>query len=192
MQKVIKHIPQDVIFILLFICQFASAQITKLTPDQEMAHSIFKVLIEINTTHSIGNCTIAAQAVAKRLKDAGFEEKDVVVIGPMARNQNLIARLHGSGKQPPILFLAHLDVVEAKQEDWSFDPFKLTEINGYFYGRGSLDVKSGVAILVTNFIRMKRDGYLPDRDLILAFTAGEESADDYNGVEWLLHNQRPL
>ena len=192
MQKVIKHILQGFIFILFLICQFASAQVSKLGPDQEIAHSIFKELIEINTTHSIGDCTKAAEAVAKRLKDAGFEEKDVEVIGPMARNQNLIARLHGSGKQPPILFLAHLDVVEAKQEDWSVDPFKLTEKDGYFYGRGSLDVKSGAAILVTNFIRMKREGYLPDRDLVLALTAGEESADDYDGVEWLVSNKRPL
>jgi acetylornithine deacetylase/succinyl-diaminopimelate desuccinylase-like protein len=97
----------------------------------------------------------------------------------------MIARLHGLGKQPPILFLAHLDVVEAKPEDWSYNPFKLTETNGYFYGRGSLDVKSGAAILVANFIRLKKAGFTPDRDLILAVTAGEESADDYDGVEWL-------
>ena len=192
MQKTIHHIQHVLLFVLLFICQVATAQNSKLTTDQEMARVIFKELIEINTTHSTGNCTIAAEALAKRLKDAGFEVKDVVVIGPMARNQNLIARLHGSGKQPPILFLAHLDVVEAKPEDWSFDPFKLTETNGYFYGRGSLDVKSGAAILVANFIRMMRAGYLPDRDLILALTAGEESADDYDGVEWLVKNQRPL
>src|SRR4030095_1214874 len=96
------------------------------------------------------------------------------------------------GKQPPILFLAHLDVVEARKEDWTFDPFLLTEQAGYFYGRGSLDVKSGVAILVTNFIRMKRDGYLPDRDLILALTAGEESGGEYDGAEWLINSQRSL
>src|SRR5450755_1890078 len=192
MQKVIKHILQGFIFILFLICQFASAQVSKLGPDQEMAHSIFKELVEINTTHSIGDCTIAAEAVAKRLKDAGFEDIDVLVIGPVARNKNLVARLHGSGKQPPILFLAHLDVVEAKREDWSYDPFILTETGGYFYGRGSLDMKESAAILVANFIRMKREGYLPDRDLILALTAGDESGAGYNGAEWLIKNQRPL
>jgi acetylornithine deacetylase/succinyl-diaminopimelate desuccinylase-like protein len=177
---------------MLLICRFSSAQSLKLSSDQNMAHSIFKELVEINTTHSIGDCTIAAEAVAKRLKDAGFEDIDVLVIGPVARNKNLVARLHGSGKQPPILFLAHLDVVEAKREDWSYDPFKLTETDGYFYGRGSLDVKSGAAILVANFIRLKKAGYVPDRDLVLALTAGEESADDYDGVEWLVQNHRPL
>jgi acetylornithine deacetylase/succinyl-diaminopimelate desuccinylase-like protein len=180
------------LLILLFLCRFATAQNSKLTPDQVLAHSIFKELVEINTTHSIGNTTIAAEAVAKRLIAAGYSEKDIQIVGPQERNRNLVVRLHGSGKRPPILFLAHLDVVEARREDWSFDPFKLTETNGYFYGRGSLDVKSGVAILVTNFIRMKHDGYIPDRDLIIALTSGEESGGEYNGVEWLLKNQRPL
>jgi acetylornithine deacetylase/succinyl-diaminopimelate desuccinylase-like protein len=180
------------ILILLFMYQLAASQEMKFSPDQELAHGIFKELIEINTTHSTGDCTIAAEAIARRLKAAGFEDKDILVTGPAARNQNLIARLHGSGKQPPILFLAHLDVVEAKREDWSYDPFKLTETNGYFYGRGSLDVKSGVAILVTNFIRLKRSGFVPDRDLIIALTAGEESGGEYDGVEWLVHTKRPL
>jgi acetylornithine deacetylase/succinyl-diaminopimelate desuccinylase-like protein len=190
MQNMIK--PFAAIFIFLICLQFVSAQVSKLSSDQVLAHSVFKELIEINTTHSIGDCTPAAEAMAQRLRGAGFEEKDIVIIGPLARNKNLIARIHGSGKQPPILFLAHLDVVEAKAADWSYDPFKLTEINGYFYGRGTLDVKSGAAILVTNFIRLKKAGFVPDRDLILALTAGEESADDYDGVEWLVHNQRPL
>src|SRR5450432_587253 len=192
MPKIIRHLRQGLILIMLLICRFSSAQSLKLSSDQNMAHSIFKELVEINTTHSIGDCTIAAEAVAKRLKDAGFEDIDVLVIGPVARSKNLVARLHGSGKQPPILFLAHLDVVEAKREDWSYDPFKLTETDGYFYGRGSLDVKSGAAILVANFIRLKKAGYVPDRDLVLALTAGEESADDYDGVEWLVQNHRPL
>jgi acetylornithine deacetylase/succinyl-diaminopimelate desuccinylase-like protein len=183
---------QTFLFFLLFLCRPASGQELKLTADQSLARDIYKELIEINTTHSTGDCTIAAEAMAKRFRDAGFEEKDVVVIGPVPVNKNIIVRLHGSGKKPPILFLAHLDVVEARREDWSYDPFKLTETSGYFYGRGTLDVKSGVAVLVTNFIRMKREGYVPDRDLILALTAGEESATDYCGVEWLLANNRPL
>ncbi len=187
------HQKQAVLFcILFFLSHEILAQDSKLSPEAVLARSIFKELIEINTTHSTGNTTVAAEAIAKRLKETGFDEKDVIVIGPASRNKNLVARLHGSGKMPPILFLAHLDVVEARKEDWSFDPFVLTEKDGYFYGRGSLDVKSGVAILVTNFIRMKREGYLPDRDLILALTAGEESGGEYDGAEWLVSNQRPL
>jgi len=185
-------IPKALVVTWVFLANQAFTQIAKLNPDQELAHSIFKELIETNTTHSTGDCTNAAQAMAKRLRDAGFDEKDIVVIGPYARNQNMIARLHGSGKEPPVLFLAHLDVVEAKPEDWSYNPFKLTETNGYFYGRGTLDVKSGAAILVTNFIRLKKQGFIPDRDLILALTAGEESADDYDGVEWLVQKHRSL
>jgi acetylornithine deacetylase/succinyl-diaminopimelate desuccinylase-like protein len=192
MQKIINQFAAGLIVVLSILCQFVSAQVNKLSVEQDLAHSIFKELIEINTTHSIGDCTPAAEAMAKRLKEGGFDEKDIVIIGPFARNKNMIARIHGSGKQPPILFLAHLDVVEAKPEDWSYDPFKLTETNGYFYGRGTLDVKSGAAILVANFIRFKKAGIIPDRDLILALTAGEESADDYDGVEWLVQYHRPL
>ncbi|HZZ76131.1 MAG TPA: M20/M25/M40 family metallo-hydrolase [Puia sp.] len=192
MQGTTKLIPHAFMVISLILSQTGFTQVSKHDPDQELAHSIYKELIEINTTHSTGDCTLAADAMAKRLREGGFEEKDIVIIGPFARNQNMVARLHGSGKQPPILFLAHLDVVEAKPEDWSYNPFKLTETNGYFYGRGSLDVKSGAAILVANFIRLKKAGFIPDRDLILALTAGEESADDYDGVEWLVQKHRPL
>ena len=187
-----KYIAKILSVSCLLLFQQALAQVPKLSSDQELAHNIFKELIEINTTHSTGDCTLAAEAMAKRLKEGGYDEKDITIIGPFDRNKNLIARLHGTGKQPPILFLAHLDVVEAKAEDWSYNPFKLTETNGYFYGRGSLDVKSGAAILVANFIRLKKAGFIPDRDLILALTAGEESADDYDGVEWLVKNHRPL
>jgi len=191
-----KFIPRKGLRVLavigLFFSQHGLSQISTLSPDQDFARIIFKELIEINTTHSTGDCTPAAEAMAKRLKDGGFDEKDITIIGPFARNKNMIARLHGSGKQPPILFLAHLDVVEAKPEDWSYDPFKLTESGGYFYGRGSLDVKSGAVVLVANFIRLKKAGFIPDRDMILALTAGEESADDYDGVEWLVKNHRSL
>lgn len=180
------------VYFFFFFCRLAMAQVSALSPDQQQAHAIFKELIEINTTHSSGNTTVAAIAMAKRLKDAGFDQKDVNVIGPEPRNQNLIVRLHGSGKKPAILFLGHLDVVEARREDWSMDPFVLTETGGYFYGRGSLDMKESVAILISNFIRMKREGFTPDRDLILALTAGEESGGEYNGVEWLLKNRYPL
>jgi len=176
----------------IFFLQQSFAQVPKLSANEELARSIFKELIETNTVHSTGNTTTAAVAMAKQLKDAGYADKDIQVVGPNERNRNLVVRLHGSGKHAPILFLAHLDVVEARREDWSMDPFKLTEKDGYFYGRGTLDIKDGAAILLADFIRLKKEDYVPDRDLILALTAGEESGAEYNGVEWLLKNQRLL
>jgi acetylornithine deacetylase/succinyl-diaminopimelate desuccinylase-like protein len=158
---------------------------------KQLAHDIFKELIEINTTDSVGSTTLAAQAMAKRLLDAGFPAGDVQVLGPNARKGNLVARLHGSGAKKPILFICHTDVVEARREDWTLDPFKFTEKDGYFYGRGTEDVKEGDAILVTTFIRLKREGYKPERDLILALTADEEGGAS-NGVDWLLRNHREL
>jgi acetylornithine deacetylase/succinyl-diaminopimelate desuccinylase-like protein len=175
---------------LLIIYQPSFSQ--KLTANEELGRSVFKELIEINTTLSSGNTTIAAKAMAKRFLDAGFSEKDVVVIGPRERNQNIVIRIHGSGKAKPVLFLSHLDVVEALRGDWSMDPFQLNERDGYFYGRGTCDIKDGDAILVADFIRLKKENFIPDRDLILALTAGEEDAGDYNGVEWLLKTHREL
>ena len=154
-----------------------------------LARDIFKQLIEINTTDSVGNVTTAAEAMAKRLREAGFPEKDVIVAGPNDRKKNVVVRFHGSGKRKPILFIGHLDVVEARREDWTTDPFVFIEKDGYFYGRGTNDMKSGDALLVTNFIRLKKQGYLPDRDLILALTADEEGGR-FNGVQWLLKNHR--
>ena len=180
------------LFLCVFLFQLTIAQTKTLTPDQALARSIFKELIEIPTVHSTGNTTIACEAMAKRLIEAGYAEKDIQIVGPEAVNRNLVVRLHGSGKRPPLLMLSHLDVVEARRSDWSMDPFKLTEQDGWFYGRGTLDIKDGSAILVANFIRMKKEGYVPDRDLILALTAEEEGRGEYNGVEWLVKNQRAL
>ncbi len=180
------------ICIFLFLFQPVVAQTNTLTPDQALARSIFKELIEIPTVHSTGNTTIACEAMAKRLIDAGYDQKDIQIVGPELKNRNLVVRLHGSGKRPPLLMLSHLDVVEARRSDWSMDPFKLTEQDGWFYGRGTSDIKDGSAILVVNFIRMKKEGYVPDRDLILALTAEEEGRGEYNGVEWLVKNQRVL
>lgn len=183
-------------FVLFLSClcflQHIFAQAPKLSSEQESGRSIFKELIEINTTHSIGNTTVAAEAMAKRLLAAGYAEKDIEIVGPEAANRNLVVRLHGAGKEKPILLLSHLDVVEARRSDWSLDPFILTEKNGFFYGRGTSDIKDGSAILVANFIRMKKEGFVPDRDLILALTSGEEGRDVYNGVDWLIHNRKEL
>jgi acetylornithine deacetylase/succinyl-diaminopimelate desuccinylase-like protein len=158
---------------------------------KQLARDIYKQLIEINTTDSVGSTTVAAEAMAKRLRDAGFSAIDVQVLGPNARKGNMVARLHGTGARKPILMICHLDVVEARREDWSMDPFQFVEKDGYFYGRGSGDIKDGDAILVTTFIRMKQEGFKPDRDLILALTADEEGGAS-NGVEWLIKNHRDL
>ena len=125
---------------------------------KQQSREIFKQLIEINTTDSVGNVTTAAEALAKRLRDAGFPEQDVIVAGPNDRKKNLVARLHGTGQQKPILFLAHLDVVEARREDWTTDPFQFIEKDGYFYGRGTVDIKDGAAILVDKFYPHEKSG----------------------------------
>ena len=156
-----------------------------------LAHDLYKELIEINTTDSAGSVTAAAEALAKHFRTAGFADADVSVLGPNERKKNLVVRLHGTAKHRPVLLIGHLDVVEARREDWSTNPFELIEKDGYFYGRGTLDMKSGDAIMTTALLRMKRDGYRPSRDIILALTADEEGGC-CNGVEWLVRNQRPL
>src|SRR5437773_2793771 len=160
-----------------------------LSPADQMARDIFKQLIEINTTDSVGNVTTAAEAMAERLRNAGFAEDDLHVAGPSDRKKNLVVRFRGAGKRKPVLFIGHLDVVEALRQDWTTDPFEFLEKEGYFYGRGTEDMKEGDAILVTNFIRLKKENYLPDRDLILALTADEEGGSS-NGVDWLLKQHR--
>src|SRR5258707_2605595 len=178
---------------ILSICLLAICAPVGRTQGQEqrkqLAHDIFKQLIEINTTDFVGNVTTAAEAMAKRLRDGGFAEGDLKVAGPNERKKNLVARFRGTGKRKPILFIGHLDVVEALRTDWTTDPFEFVEKDGYFYGRGTEDMKEGDAILVTNFIRLKKEGYLPDRDLILALTADEEGGSS-NGVDWLLREHR--
>jgi acetylornithine deacetylase/succinyl-diaminopimelate desuccinylase-like protein len=159
--------------------------------NRQLAHDIFKELIEINTTDSVGNVTTAAEAMAKRLRDAGYPESDVKVLGPNERKKNLVARLHGNGSKKPILLIGHLDVVEAHREDWTTDPFQLVEKDGYFYGRGTEDMKASDAVYLINMVRLKQEGYKPDRDIILALTADEEGGGS-NGVDWLLKNHREL
>ncbi|HEV2206864.1 MAG TPA: M20/M25/M40 family metallo-hydrolase [Candidatus Acidoferrales bacterium] len=159
---------------------------------KRLGRSIFKQLIEINTTDTpAGNVTTAAKAMAQRLLDAGFSPADVQVLGPNPRKFNMVARIHGTGARKPILLICHLDVVQALRQDWSMDPFQFIEKDGYFYGRGTEDVKDGDAIFVTTFIRLHREHYKPDRDIILALTADEEGGS-YNGVDWLLKTHRSL
>jgi len=160
---------------------------------QQLSHDIFKQLIEIDTTDSKGSVTAAAQAMRQRLLDAGFPASDLVLAGPRDRKQNLVARFRSApgSTLKPILIICHLDVVEAPQAEWATNPFQLVEKDGYFYGRGTEDMKDSDAILVTNFIRLKREGYIPNRDLILALTADEEGGG-FNGVDWLLRHRPDL
>lgn len=168
-----------------------AADVTSPPADRELARAIFEELVEIDTSDSQGDCTKAAKAMAARLEAAGFAKADVQVLGPDPRKGNLVARLRGTGRRPPLLLLAHLDVVEARREDWSFDPFVFREEGGYFYGRGTSDDKAMAAIFVANLVRYRREGFRPDRDIVLALTADEEGGR-FNGVEWLLANHRPL
>src|SRR2546426_336565 len=160
--------------------------------ERRLARDIFRELIEINTTNSAGNTPRAAQAMANRLLAAGFPAADVqVLIGPDPRHGNLVARLRGTAAGGrPVLVMAHLDVVPAHRKDWSVDPFTFTEKDGWFYGRGTTDNKAGAAMLVTDFIRMKRDGFKPARDLILMLEGDEET--NGNCVPWLLQAQQDL
>src|SRR5581483_7921231 len=140
-----------------------------------------------------GDTKAAAEAMAARLKAAGFPEEDLHVFSPAPRKGNLVARLHGTGKRKPMLLLAHLDVVPALRSDWSVDPFKLTEQDGYYYGRGSSDDKYMASSFVTNLIRYRQEGYKPDRDIIVALETDEEIFDsDELGIQWLLKNHRDL
>jgi len=157
----------------------------------KLATAIFKQLIEINTSHAVGSTTVAAEAMAQRLRDAGFAESDVVVMRPDPRRGNMVARLHGTGAHKPVLLIGHLDVVDANRSDWTTDPFQFIEKDGYYYGRGTQDMKDGDAIMMATLIRMKQEGYKPDRDIILALTADEEGGG-FNGVDWLVKNHRDL
>jgi len=185
--------PRNVIALLTAVSISALSSVSAQFNDQtkQLAHDIFKQLIEINTTDSAGNVTMAAEAVAERFRQAGFPESDIQVIGPSERKKNLVVRLHGGGKRKPVLLMGHLDVVEARREDWTTDPFHFVETDGYFYGRGTEDMKDGDAIMTTTLIQYHKEGYVPDRDIILALTADEEGGD-FNGVNWLLQNRRDL
>jgi acetylornithine deacetylase/succinyl-diaminopimelate desuccinylase-like protein len=179
---------------LALCCAFPlAAQDSALAPHQRLAHEVYKQLIEINTADSVGSVTRAAEAVAERLRAAGFPAEDVRLLVPEGKPEkgNLVVRYRGRGKGKPILLLAHLDVVAALRSDWSLDPFVLTEKDGYFYGRGTSDDKAMAAIFVANLLRSRSTGWVPAHDVVLALTADEEGGDA-NGVEWLLAEHREL
>ena len=183
------------VFVCAFVCATAvGAQDRTMPPEGErqLARDIYKEMVEINSGYTTGATTPVAEAVARRLRAAGFPEADMFVGGASPTKANLVVRYHGTGRRRPILLLAHTDVVEAKREDWSMDPFTLTEKDGYFYGRGTGDDKAQAAVWIANLIRYKREGFRPDRDIIVALTADEEGGGPYNGVQWLLANKREL
>ena len=157
-----------------------------------LAREMLEQLIAINTTDTPrGNVTAAAAAMAQRLRAAGFPAADIQVLGPSERKKNLIVRLRGTGERRPVLLMGHLDVVEARREDWSTDPFALVEKDGELYGRGTLDMKGPDAIMLAALIRLRQEDFRPARDIILALTADEEGGAA-NGVQWLLQQHREL
>ncbi len=160
--------------------------------ERTLARAVFQQLIETDTTHSTGSTTKAAELVRARLLEAGFSAADMEIVGPKPERMNLVVRYKGSGSSSkPVLVIGHLDVVEAKASDWTLPPFVLTERGGYFYGRGTQDMKDADAAFVTSFVLLRKAGYVPKRDIILALTADEEGGGD-NGVDWLLKNKREL
>jgi acetylornithine deacetylase/succinyl-diaminopimelate desuccinylase-like protein len=179
--------------VLLVVAAVSPTAAQPLGVHDTLARDILRELVEINTTDSSGSTTTAAEAMAARLKAAGFPDADVRVLGPNERKGNLVARLRGRGTAKPILLLAHLDVVEARKEDWSadLDPFRFAERGGFFYGRGTSDDKAQAAIWIATLIRFRQEGFVPDRDVIVALTADEEGGTS-NGVAWLLEHHRAL
>jgi len=182
--------PRVLFWIAPLACWGASAMPPE--ADQRLAHDIYKEIIEIKSGFTTGATTPVAQAVAKRLRAAGFPDSDIFIGGAIPTKANLVVRFHGTGRLKPILLLAHTDVVEARREDWSMDPFAFIEKDGYFYGRGTSDDKAQAAVWIANLIRYRREGYKPDRDIVVALTADEEGGGPYNGVAWLLKNHRQL
>ena len=168
------------------------AQATRPAAEKQLARDIYKEFVEIQSGFTTGSTTPVAEAAAARLKAAGFPDSDIFLGGANPKKSNLVVRYHGTGNRKPILLLAHTDVVEAKREDWSMDPFKLIERDGYFYGRGTGDDKAQAAVWLANLIQYKKEGFQPDRDIIVALTADEEGGGPFNGVDWLIKNHRDL
>ena len=178
--------------LISFVCLLAAAENTLSPSAQALAREIFKEMIESKSGFTTGATTPIAESVAARLKAAGFTSSDIFVGGAIPTKANVVIRYHGAGRGKPILLLAHIDVVEALREDWSFDPYVFLEKDGYFYGRGTSDDKAQASVWIANLILMKQEGFKPDRDIIVALTADEEGGGPYNGAEWLLKNKRNL
>jgi len=185
------HLVQ-LLLILLLSSASLYAQTTRSEGEKKLAHDIYKEFVEIQSGFTTGATTPVAEAAASRLRAAGFPDSDIFVGSANPKKANLVVRYHGTGALKPVLLLAHTDVVEAKREDWSMDPFQLIERDGFFYGRGTGDDKAQAAIWIANLIQYKKEGFKPDRDIIVALTADEEGGGPFNGVAWLLKNHRDL
>jgi acetylornithine deacetylase/succinyl-diaminopimelate desuccinylase-like protein len=192
MQNTKIRLASRILLVVLFCAPRANAQTTRPDAEKQLAHDIYKQFIEIQSGFTTGSTTPVAEAAAARLKAAGFSGSDIFVGGAIPKKANLVVRYHGTGARKPILLLAHIDVVEAKREDWSTDPFQFLEKDGFFYGRGTGDDKAQAAVWIANLIEYKTEGFRPDRDIIVALTADEEGGGPYNGVDWLLKNHRDL
>jgi acetylornithine deacetylase/succinyl-diaminopimelate desuccinylase-like protein len=194
MLKAKKHLGLPLFLAALSLAPFAIARAQTMRPgaEKQLAHDIYKEFIEIKSGYTTGATTPVVEAAVRRLKAAGFPDSDIFVGGPIDRKMNLVVRLHGTGAHKPILLLAHTDVVEAKREDWTTDPFQFVEKDGFFYGRGTGDDKAQAAVWIANLIQYKKEGFKPDRDIIVALTADEEGGGPYSGIEWLLKNHKDL
>ena len=171
---------------VIFVTQLCAQQV-----EPALAREIFKQLVEIDTSHTSGSVDVAAEAARQRLLQAGFAASDISIEGPRDGKKNLIARLPGSRPSRSMLFFAHLDVVDAKRSDWSTDPFRFIEKDGYFYGRGTQDIKDNAAIALATLIQLKRENFTPRSDLWLMLTADEEAGPD-DGMDWLVHEKPEL
>ena len=177
--------------LLLSLGLSQSAQALDAAAEKTLFHDIYKELVETDTSHSAGDNTLAARRMEKRLRDAGFSDVEIRVVEPFPKKGNLVLRLKGSGERKPLLLLAHIDVVEARREDWSTDPFKLVEMDGYFTARGAADDKAMASAFVSIMSQLKREGFKPQRDIILALTADEERGGvPTNGAKWLVEQHR--
>lgn len=178
---------------LAFALSATTATAADSPEEQKLFHDIYKQLIEINTSDSVGNNTEAARAMSQRLQDAGYPAADIQIFEPFPRKGNLVLRIKGSGAKKPMLLVAHLDVVEAKRSDWQTDPFKLQENDGYFTARGAIDDKAMASSFVSVLAQLKRENFKPNRDIILILTSDEEKGDEgTNGVWWLVKNKPDL
>src|ERR1700722_10450171 len=179
---------------LLLLAAVSAFAADTLPPDaeQRLAREIYREMIEVKSGFTTGATTPIAESVAARFKAASYPASDIFVGGAIPAKANVVVRYRGTGGRKPILLLAHIDVVEARREDWSVDPFTFLEKDGFFYGRGTADDKAQAAVWVATLLRFKREGFKPDRDLILALTADEEGGGPYNGVDWLLQKHRNL
>ncbi len=193
MNSVVKLLPLALAPLLMAAAPTPQAPPLPPQANQTLAHDALAEMIAIRSVHDVGTAEVA-KVLVKHLRAGGFSDQEITVVAdPKFPSQvNVVVRLKGKGKAKPILWNGHTDVVEAKPEDWSVPPFQLTEKDGYFYGRGSSDMKQDDAAMLASIIRLKQEGFVPDRDIIIAFTADEEVGLEQDGADYLVRNRRDL